>query len=68
MNEREKLATSEKAYKDYVTVMKYKDIDNKYEVSINMVKSWQKKYKCTPESTQKKGAMKKVCKAWEIFY
>lgn len=59
MNERENLTQSEKAYKDYISGMKYKDIAEKYEVSINTVKSWQKRYKWTRESTQKKGAEQK---------
>jgi hypothetical protein len=59
MNEREKLALSEKAYQDYILGMKYKDIADKYGVSINTVKSWQKRYKWTRESTQKKGCNEK---------
>lgn len=59
MNEREKLALSEKAYQDYISGMKYKDIADKYGVSINTVKSWQKRYKWTRESTQKKGCNEK---------
>ena len=31
------------AYKDYLAGMKYKDIAEKYKVSINTVKSWQKR-------------------------
>lgn len=33
-----------KAEKDYVKGMKYKDIAEKYEVSLNTVKSWKKRY------------------------
>lgn len=55
MNDREKLAISEKAYKDYIAGMKYKDIAEKYEVSLNTVKSWQKRYKWTRNCTTKKG-------------
>lgn len=55
MNEREKLALSEKAYKDYILGMKYKDIAEKYSVSLNTVKSWQKRYKWTRSCTTKKG-------------
>lgn len=58
MNERENLATSEKAHKDYIVGMKYKEIAEKYEVSINTVKSWQKRYKWTRDCTQKKGCKK----------
>jgi len=56
LNEREQLAISEKAYKDYISGMKYKDIAEKYGVSFNTVKSWQKRYKWTRSCTQKKGA------------
>lgn len=55
MNELEKIATSEKAYQDYLLRMKYKDIAEKYGVSINTVKSWRKRYKWTRDCTQKKG-------------
>ncbi|WP_423219649.1 P27 family phage terminase small subunit [Clostridium ihumii] len=55
LNEREKLALSENAYKDYISGMKYKDIAEKYEVSLNTVKSWQKRYKWSRSCTQKKG-------------
>lgn len=59
MNERENLATSEKAYKDYQIGMKYKDIADKYDVSVNTVKSWQRRYKWTRDCTQKKVCMEK---------
>lgn len=35
----------EKAYKDYLSGMKYKEIADKYDVSINTVKSWKTRYK-----------------------
>ena len=49
------------AYKDYLAGMKYKDIAEKYNVSINTVKSWQKRNGWTrKEGAQtKKGAHKK---------
>lgn len=59
MNERENLATSEKAYEDYVSGMTYQKIADKHKVSINTVKSWQKRYKWTRDCTQKKGCKKK---------
>lgn len=59
MNERENLATSEKAYEDYISGMTYQKIADKYDVSINTVKSWQKRYKWTRDCTQKKGCSKK---------
>ncbi|HDX9587599.1 TPA: P27 family phage terminase small subunit [Bacillus pseudomycoides] len=34
----------ESAYSDYLSGMKYKDIAEKYAVSINTVKSWKKRY------------------------
>lgn len=42
------------AEKDYVKGMKYKDLAEKYEVSINTVKSWKKRYgwnrdRCAPK-------------------
>lgn len=35
---------NESAEKDYMSGMKYKDIADKYGVSINTVKSWKKRY------------------------
>jgi uncharacterized protein YjcR len=45
----------DKAYRDYQSGMKYKDIAEKYGVSLNTVKSWKKRYKWIRE----KGAHKK---------
>ncbi|KEI01576.1 P27 family phage terminase small subunit [Clostridium botulinum] len=59
MNERENLTKSEKAYEDYISGMTYQKIADKFGVSINTVKSWQKRYKWTRECTQKRGASKK---------
>ena len=59
MNERENLTVSEKAYDDYVSGITYQEIADKYNVSINTVKSWKKRYKWTRECTQKKGAKEK---------
>lgn len=47
---------SELARKDYESGMKYKDIAAKYDVSINTVKSWQRRHNWT---RTKKGAPKK---------
>lgn len=33
-----------KAYKDYVKGLKYKDLAEKYGVSVNTIKSWKKRY------------------------
>lgn len=45
----------DKAYRDYQNGMKYKDIAEKYSVSLNTVKSWKKRYSWTRE----KGAPKR---------
>lgn len=49
------------AYQDYMDGMKYKDIAEKYGVSINTVKSWQKRngWNRKEGAPQKKGAHKK---------
>lgn len=39
---------------DYKTGMKYKDIAEKYGVTVNTVKSWKQRYNWTRESTEKK--------------
>lgn len=39
----------EQAYEDYRNGMKYKDIAEKYDVSINTVKSWKRRYDWTRE-------------------
>lgn len=44
---------AEKAKLDYMAGMKYKDIAEKYGVSINTVKSWQKRHKWTREGAPK---------------
>lgn len=61
MNERDKLTISEKAHNDYIGGMKYLDIAEKYEVSINTVKSWKTRFKW-----ERKGAHKKVCTAKSV--
>ena len=38
------MTNQEQAEKDYLSGMKYKDIANKFSVSINTVKSWKKRY------------------------
>lgn len=48
----------EQAEHDYLSGMKYKDIADKYEVSINTVKSWKQRNGWTRDGT-KKGAHKK---------
>lgn len=52
----EYVTTQEKAYNDYIKGMKYKDIAKKHGVSLNTVKSWQRRYKWKRE----KGAHKKT--------
>lgn len=70
LNEREKLAISEKAQEDYVLGMKYKDISEKYNVPINTLKSWKKRYKWERTCTPKKGCKKKEVhsKENEVFF
>lgn len=41
-----------KAHVDYVQGMKYKDIASKYNVSLNTVKSWKRRYKWTRTRTR----------------
>ncbi|BBN97490.1 phage terminase small subunit [Sporolactobacillus terrae] len=47
--------SKDRAYRDYQSGMKYKDIAEKYSVSLNTVKSWKKRYSWTREN----GAHKK---------
>ena len=47
-----------KAEADYMSVMKYKDIAEKYNVSLNTVKSWKKRYAWDRSGDAKKGAHK----------
>lgn len=49
----------EKAEKDYLSGMKYKDIAEKYGISINTVKSWKQRYKWQRGAPNKKNAPKK---------
>lgn len=63
----------ELAYQDYLNKMKYKDIAEKYDVSINTVKSWKsRKWNAPPEKkvahkTKKVAHKKKVPKAVEAL-
>lgn len=58
MEELNKRQTYEKAYDDYISGMKYKDIAAKYGVSENTVKSWRKRYGWTRNCTPKKECKK----------
>ncbi|MCR1895851.1 terminase small subunit [Ligilactobacillus murinus] len=49
----------EDAEKDYLSGMKYKDIAEKYGVSLNTVKSWKSRNGWQRDATKKKGAHKK---------
>jgi uncharacterized protein YjcR len=49
------MTTQEKAYNDYVKGLKYKELAEKYEVSVNTIKSWKRRYGWSRE----KGAHKK---------
>ena len=55
----------ELAEKDYKAGMKYKEIADKYGVTINTVKSWKQRYSWTREGAEKKTSVctqnKKVC-------
>ncbi|MCP0885907.1 terminase small subunit [Ligilactobacillus sp. WILCCON 0076] len=52
----------EKAKKDYLAGMKYKDIATKYEVSINTVKSWKNRYGWQRGAPAKKSMHTKIKK------
>ncbi|MCD3217793.1 RNA polymerase subunit sigma-70 [Clostridium botulinum C] len=56
MDEKENLIIKEKAYKDYISGMKYKDIADKYSVSINTVKSWKRRLNWQRKMNPKKCA------------
>ena len=76
MNERVGTSNYDLAYIDYCNGMKYKDIAEKYGVTINTVKSWKTRYKwskdneksvhtkiknvCTQKNTKEKAAVKEV--------
>ena len=62
MNGEVKTTNAELAYQDYLKGMKYKEIAEKYGVTINTVKSWKTRYKWSKDS--KKGVhtkTEKVC-------
>lgn len=59
MNGGEILTNSDKAHDDYISGMTYQKIADKYDVSINTVKSWKKRYQWTRSCTTKKGCRKK---------
>lgn len=52
MSEKEILTNSDKAHDDYILGMTYKKIAEKYDVSINTVKSWKRRYKWTRDCTK----------------
>lgn len=54
------LETRQQAENDYMLGMKYKDIANKYDVSINTVKSWKSRYKWQRGVRTKNAPAKKV--------
>ncbi|WP_189928447.1 P27 family phage terminase small subunit [Clostridium tetani] len=56
MDEKERMLIRDNAYKDYVAGNKYKDIAKKYDVSINTVKSWKRRYGWQRKTNTKKGA------------
>ncbi|WP_331680169.1 helix-turn-helix domain-containing protein [Intestinibacter sp.] len=61
MNEKNNLTKYEKAEKDYILGMKYKDIAAKYGVAESTVKTWKRRY-----GWQRPDALKKVCKKSSI--
>lgn len=58
MNEARAPDIKEKAKHDYLNGMKYKDLAEKYNVSLNTIKSWVKRYNWSKEKKEK-GAPKK---------
>lgn len=56
MGNGKKITNYEKAYIDYISGMKYKEIAEKYNVKVNTVKSWKRRYGWSREN-----ALKKVC-------
>lgn len=56
-----KSPTYELAEQDYITGMKYKDIAEKYSVSINTVKSWKSRYGWSKDKKSVHTKKKKVC-------
>lgn len=59
MNEKENLIIRENAYKDYISGKKYSEIAEKYNVSINTIKSWKRRFNWQRNSHTKKGAKAK---------
>ena len=55
MSEDEKLTNYQKAEYDYIHGMKYKEIAEKYCVSVNTVKSWKRRYNWNRNDCTKKG-------------
>lgn len=59
MKEKESLIIRDNAYKDYIEGKKYSELAEKYNVSINTIKSWKKRYNWQRNSHTKKGAKSK---------
>ena len=59
MNEKESLIIRKNAYKDYVSGKKYSEIADKYDVSINTIKSWKRRFNWQRNLHTKKGAKSK---------
>lgn len=59
MSEKEILTNSDKAHDDYILGMTYKKIAEKYDVSINTVKSWKRRYEWTRNCTKGDGCKEK---------
>ena len=54
------MTTHQQAHKDYLNGMKYKDIAEKYGVSLATVKSWKTRYGWFREYNQKKVCIQKI--------
>lgn len=60
MTENKEMTNYEKAEKDYILGMKYKDIAAKYDVSVSTIKTWKTRHKWTRPDAIKK-VVKKEC-------
>lgn len=66
MNNIGEIDVTEKARSDYVLGMKYIEISKKYNVPVNTLKSWKRRYKWTRNCTTKKGCNTKSISELEI--
>lgn len=59
LNSIDNLSISEKAHKDYSSGKTYKEISEKYNIPINTLKSWKRRYNWSRNCTPRKGCNKK---------